>query len=228
MPTPLYSLPRLEQGDTPSPAPAIAAEPPSGSLPRTNSRRRAAAGASGAAVDGAEEPSHKKQRRAKVLPPHGGTTSAANLQQLPPEDVDVGRGGDDLVSPLCQDALPRRTNDALMEAVVKVFCTHSEPNFSLPWQRKRQYSSSGSGFAIEGRRLLTNAHCVDHATQVRAQGPAAAAWASRLHTPCCTESAPASMLLVLAGQGQAARQRPEVCGSGAGYRHGVRHCHAHG
>lgn len=54
-----------------------------------------------------------------------------------------------------------------MEAVVKVFCTHSEPNFSLPWQRKRQFSSSGSGFAISGRRLLTNAHCVDHATQVR-------------------------------------------------------------
>ena len=27
-----------------------------------------------------------------------------------------------------------------------------------PWQRKRQYSSSGSGFVIEGRRLLTNAH----------------------------------------------------------------------
>ena len=27
-----------------------------------------------------------------------------------------------------------------------------------PWQRKRQYSSSGSGFVAEGRRLLTNAH----------------------------------------------------------------------
>lgn len=54
-----------------------------------------------------------------------------------------------------------------MEAVVKVFTVHSEPNFSLPWQRKRQFSSSGSGFAIAGRRLLTNAHCVDHHTQVK-------------------------------------------------------------
>uniref|UniRef100_A0A2N9G649 Protease Do-like PDZ domain-containing protein n=1 Tax=Fagus sylvatica TaxID=28930 RepID=A0A2N9G649_FAGSY len=54
-----------------------------------------------------------------------------------------------------------------MDAVVKVFCTHTEPNFSLPWQRKRQYSSSSSGFAIAGRRILTNAHSVEHFTQVK-------------------------------------------------------------
>lgn len=54
-----------------------------------------------------------------------------------------------------------------MESVVKVFCIHSEPNFSLPWQRKRQFSSNGSGFVISGRRVLTNAHCVEHGTQVK-------------------------------------------------------------
>ncbi|XP_074564422.1 protease Do-like 9 isoform X2 [Curcuma longa] len=54
-----------------------------------------------------------------------------------------------------------------MDAVVKVFCVHTEPNFSLPWQRKRQYSSSSSGFIIEGRRVLTNAHSVEHFTQVK-------------------------------------------------------------
>ncbi|XP_015879267.2 protease Do-like 9 [Ziziphus jujuba] len=54
-----------------------------------------------------------------------------------------------------------------MDAVVKVFCVHSEPNFSLPWQRKRQYSSSSSGFIIGGRRVLTNAHSVEHHTQVK-------------------------------------------------------------
>ncbi len=43
---------------------------------------------------------------------------------------------------------------------------HTEPNYSLPWQRKRQYSSSSSGFLLPGRRILTNAHCVDHYTQV--------------------------------------------------------------
>ncbi|EPS65237.1 hypothetical protein M569_09541, partial [Genlisea aurea] len=54
-----------------------------------------------------------------------------------------------------------------MDAVVKVFCVHTEPNFSLPWQRKRQYSSSSSGFIIKGRRVLTNAHSVEHYTQVK-------------------------------------------------------------
>jgi hypothetical protein len=51
-----------------------------------------------------------------------------------------------------------------MDAVVKVFCVHTEPNFSLPWQRKRQYSSNCSGFIIGGRRVLTNAHSVEHYT----------------------------------------------------------------
>ncbi|GLT70536.1 hypothetical protein SLA2020_426100 [Shorea laevis] len=54
-----------------------------------------------------------------------------------------------------------------MDAVVKVFCVHTEPNFSLPWQRKRQYSSNSSGFVIGGRRVLTNAHSVEHHTQVK-------------------------------------------------------------
>eukprot|EP00891_Asterochloris_glomerata_P006135 jgi/Astpho2/6135/fgenesh1_pm.00084_%23_26_t len=55
-----------------------------------------------------------------------------------------------------------------MDSVLKVFCVHSEPNFSLPWQRRRQYSSTSSGFAIPGhRRILTNAHSVDHFTQVK-------------------------------------------------------------
>ncbi|VFQ73553.1 unnamed protein product [Cuscuta campestris] len=54
-----------------------------------------------------------------------------------------------------------------MDAVVKVFCVHTEPNFSLPWQRKRQYSSNSTGFIIGGRRVLTNAHSVEHHTQVK-------------------------------------------------------------
>lgn len=48
-----------------------------------------------------------------------------------------------------------------------MFAIHCEPNYSLPWQRKRQFSSSSSGFIIEGRRILTNAHCVADHTQVK-------------------------------------------------------------
>ncbi len=58
----------------------------------------------------------------------------------------------------------------IMNAVVKVYCVHTEPNYSLPWQRKRQYSSTSSGFIISGnagqRWILTNAHSVEYHSQV--------------------------------------------------------------
>ncbi|KAK1404455.1 DegP protease 9 [Heracleum sosnowskyi] len=65
------------------------------------------------------------------------------------------------------NAPPMKKVMPLMDAVVKVFCTHTEPNYSLPWQRKRQYSSSSSGFVVGGKRVLTNAHSVQHFTQIK-------------------------------------------------------------
>jgi len=58
-----------------------------------------------------------------------------------------------------------------LDAVVKVWCVHSTPNFSLPWQRRRQERSSGSGFCIDSQRrvVLTNAHCVEWHAQVKLQ-----------------------------------------------------------
>lgn len=55
-----------------------------------------------------------------------------------------------------------------MNACIKVYATHCEPNYSLPWQRKRQIASTSSGFIVnyQGKRyLLTNAHSVDYHTQ---------------------------------------------------------------
>lgn len=63
-----------------------------------------------------------------------------------------------------------------MDAVIKVFCVHTEPNYSLPWQRKRQYASTSSGFMVCGpggeRWLLTNAHSVEYSSQARRAEPA--------------------------------------------------------
>ena len=57
-----------------------------------------------------------------------------------------------------------------MDAVVKVYCVHSTPNFSLPWQRSRQYATTSTGFMVEGggnqKWLLTNAHSVEYHSQV--------------------------------------------------------------
>lgn len=54
-----------------------------------------------------------------------------------------------------------------LNAVVKVYCTHTAPDYSLPWQKQRQYTSTGSAFMIGDGKLLTNAHCVEHFTQVK-------------------------------------------------------------
>ena len=53
-------------------------------------------------------------------------------------------------------------------SVVKVLCTHAEPNYSLPWQMRKQNQSSSTGFIIDLKRkwILTNAHSVEHYTQV--------------------------------------------------------------
>jgi len=55
---------------------------------------------------------------------------------------------------------------AVFDSVVKIHCTHSEPDYLMPWQRVRQWTSSSSGFVVDvegiGRRVLTNAHSVDY------------------------------------------------------------------
>ncbi len=52
----------------------------------------------------------------------------------------------------------------------QVFATHTKPNFELPWQRRQQYTSKSTGFAVRtetGERwLLTNAHSVSYHTTV--------------------------------------------------------------
>ena len=55
---------------------------------------------------------------------------------------------------------------------MKVYCVHCQPNFSLPWQRNRQYSTTSTGFMVASddkkRWLLTNAHSVEYSSQVGA------------------------------------------------------------
>ena len=57
--------------------------------------------------------------------------------------------------------------NALLNGVIRIYCTHSEPNFAMPWQRLRQSSSTSSGFIIDGNRILTNAHAVEYGSLVQ-------------------------------------------------------------
>ncbi len=54
-------------------------------------------------------------------------------------------------------------------SVVKVFCTSNRLNLSSPWKRGPAGESTGSGVWLGGRRILTNEHLVDYATQVSVQ-----------------------------------------------------------
>lgn len=62
----------------------------------------------------------------------------------------------------------------IKDAVVKIYTTYNPANFHEPWQMLGQQSQQGSGFVIEGNRILTNAHVVAWQTfvQVRKAGHA--------------------------------------------------------
>ncbi|CAN1199931.1 Protease Do-like 2, chloroplastic, partial [Linum perenne] len=66
-----------------------------------------------------------------------------------------------------EDVVALLQNSAFLNSVVKVYTTHTEPDYSLPWQKQRPYTSTGSAFMIGDGKLLTNAHCVEHYTQVK-------------------------------------------------------------
>lgn len=56
---------------------------------------------------------------------------------------------------------------SLLNGVVRIYCTHSQPNFGMPWQRVKQEFSSSTGFIIEGNRILTNAHAVEYGSLIQ-------------------------------------------------------------
>jgi len=58
-------------------------------------------------------------------------------------------------------------NNSILNSVVRIYCTHSEPNFGMPWQRLRQESSTSSGFITRDHKILTNAHAVEYGSIVQ-------------------------------------------------------------
>lgn len=54
-------------------------------------------------------------------------------------------------------------------SVVKVFSTLRAPDLYKPWTKESPEDITGSGVVIEGKRILTNAHMVRHASEVQIQ-----------------------------------------------------------
>lgn len=64
---------------------------------------------------------------------------------------------------------PLNAADVIRDAVVKISVTQRSPNFGQPWTKSAAQEASGTGFIIEGRRILTNAHVVQYASQIYVQ-----------------------------------------------------------
>lgn len=76
-----------------------------------------------------------------------------------------------------------RLPNHFLDSIVKIYCTHNEPDFLMPWQRQHPTSSTSSGFCIAlppqepsskaeppaKLRIMTNAHSVEYASLVQVQ-----------------------------------------------------------
>src|SRR5690348_9074390 len=59
-----------------------------------------------------------------------------------------------------------QANEGVVEnSVVKVFSTVRYPDTTKPWTKQAPSEFTGSGVVIEGKRILSNAHLVEYASQ---------------------------------------------------------------
>ena len=70
---------------------------------------------------------------------------------------------------LCICASWAEAGDSISSSVVKISATQRGPDFVRPWSKANPQEITGSGVIIEGKRILTNAHVVQFASQVFVQ-----------------------------------------------------------
>jgi S1-C subfamily serine protease len=64
---------------------------------------------------------------------------------------------------------PAFGQDEVRDLVVKIHTTRHEPDLGRPWTKQNPVAVSGSGIVIQGKRILTNAHVVQNASQIYVQ-----------------------------------------------------------
>ena len=85
-----------------------------------------------------------------------GETAASDPAALAP-----GSGG---------DTLAPEESSQVENSVVKIFATLRQPDFTQPWTKQPAMEVTGTGFVIDERKILTNAHVVLYANHVQVQG----------------------------------------------------------
>jgi S1-C subfamily serine protease len=126
-------------------------------------------------------------RAATITPPTGTATGvpAAPVVTPPPAGAAVPAPSAALpgvitpaqtapVAPITPSAAPQGTpiseaNESekeLEKSVVQIFTAFQEPNWSSPWIYDMPHRASGTGFLIDGNRIMTNAHVVAWTSQL--------------------------------------------------------------
>ena len=88
---------------------------------------------------------------------------------LPLEAAGASTVGDKADTNSMSAATAASRNDAVENSVVKVFSTVRYPDYFRPWAKESPSQISGTGVVIEGKRILSNAHVVNYASQVQIQ-----------------------------------------------------------
>src|ERR1051325_7119663 len=73
------------------------------------------------------------------------------------------------VGALLLAAAPALAQDEVRDLVVKIHTTRRDPDLTRPWSQQHPAHVSGSGIVIQGKRILTNAHVVQNASQIYVQ-----------------------------------------------------------
>jgi S1-C subfamily serine protease len=74
-----------------------------------------------------------------------------------------------IIACLAQASPASGGDDTIRESVVKVYATVRPPDPIRPWTKLPPDTVGGSGVVLDGKRILTNAHVVLHASEVQIQ-----------------------------------------------------------
>jgi len=69
----------------------------------------------------------------------------------------------------CNNAVFALSRDDISPSVIQIYVTIQRGNYAIPWQNSRVMHATGTGFVINGKRILTNAHVISDAKFIEVQ-----------------------------------------------------------
>jgi S1-C subfamily serine protease len=144
----------------PTPTPTAAINPPTGGPANPAVTVPPGAPAPSTVPPAATAPSNPTGLPAAIAPvvqppiaaPTPAGPSASQQSSAPPVGTPISLGSE--------------SDKELEKSVVQIFTSFREPNWSAPWIFDMGHAASGTGFLIDGNRIMTNAHVVAWTTEL--------------------------------------------------------------